>query len=64
MSWFKLRHRGRKRVGPWTFNWSPFKGITSVTTRLGPLSRNSRRTGAGLDLPGGFHADLGERRRR
>lgn len=61
----RLKHRSRTRLlgGLVTLNWSAGRW-TSTTFKLGPISINSRRTGAALDLPGGFHADLGERKRR
>lgn len=59
----RLRFRKRIRLGPATLNIGA-KGWTSTTWRVGPFSFNSRRTGAGVDLPGGLSADLGERRRR
>ena len=60
---FKLRHRSRIRLffGLVTINLSRGRR-TSTTFRLGPFSWNSRRTGARVDLPVGFHADLGERK--
>lgn len=59
----KLRYRRRLRLGPMTINISNGRW-TSTTWRLGPLSWNSQRTGAGLDLPGGLSADLGKRKRK
>lgn len=48
--------------GLFTVNTSGAR-VTSVTNRLGPFSRNSRRPGrVRIDLPGGFHSEVDLRR--
>jgi hypothetical protein len=53
---FWIGHRKRIRLfgGLITINLSQGRW-TSTTYRLGPFSRNSRREGTRVDLPGGFH---------
>jgi hypothetical protein len=60
---FRLRHRARTRLlgGLITLNWAQGR-LSSITNKLGPFSRNTRRPGRiRIDLPGGFHGEADTR---
>ena len=49
-----LRWRGTQKIGFLRINMTQ-KGLSSISERYGPFTRNSRTNGWRLDLPLGFH---------
>src|SRR6476661_681051 len=49
-----LRWRGTQKIGFLRINMT-HKGLSSISERYGPFTRNSRTNGWRLDLPLGFH---------
>jgi hypothetical protein len=48
-----LRFRARRSAGPFRFNFTR-RGLSSISLKLGPLTRNLTHRRTTVDLPGGF----------
>jgi hypothetical protein len=60
MAW---RFRMRPSIGPFRLNIGR-RGLSSVSLKLGPFTRNFRRNTTTVDLPGPFSWVFGGRARR